>query len=1426
MRQAMLVTVICAGLWAAQARAAVRQTETGWELENAALKVAVEADTARLAITQKATGTVWEQEPPPSAGPGEAVQVRRVATPPAIDGDNADWTGDGVMWLPWVGEDGERNLSGGAWLRWDEQRLYLYVRVRDQLVAFGDADPREWWEADSVEFWVDAVQVGLHLHPDNLTACNAQGQPYAGSQMAVRMIPGGPLPGYAVELSVPLDYFPVLGDPEPGVRFHFAVGLNDADPQVGEPVRRVAQGYYPNTWVHSEPRTFAVAALADADGDVPPLTRERDRTGVLSAAGVRGMAPEGDGALRYSHTVVRRQPQPLPLEVRLSLVGDEPALDVALSCADDDLGMSRFRYLAPLFPPRPETYFMAVADYCDGRYVWVGDETYRGGWFSTYGSLDMPWVAVTDGVQGMMVIETTPADAVIQMQPRRGDEAQLGFPALLWEPIKGRWGGERGLRLAFFDEGGHVAACKIYRRIAQQTGYFRTLEEKARENPDVHKLMGAVDWWGPPGLPFVREALAEGMTHGLVNGRWAPADMAEMAHLGWLVGEYDNYVDIKDAPEIGPHRAPVAEHAVVKADGELMTAWVERDAEMNPTGHFMKHCTAKQLESARAVIPRVLQTYPYNARFLDVTSAEWLIECYSPDHPTTRASDMANRQALQRYVSQELGLVSGGEHGRFWSVPQLHYHEGMMGGARYSWPAGYLRDVTDRSELSEDYLKYSADPAQRAPLFELVYHDCVVDYWYWGATNDYLHNVAPELTERKTAMNVLYGTPPMMWVNSHGLRWSVPEEREQMLAIYRNTCKLHEVIGMQEMVSHRFLTDDRMVQETKWEDGTEIVVNFGKEPFTLATPKPIELEENDFAVRGPGIKQIRGVLGLPGGDQGRMTVIFIGQGDYVYVDTAGKELEDGPVRYRGQVTMEGADPERTRITLGPGSRLEADLERYDNAWADPARRMLVRLDARGEPEARVEWPDAHRLVLEAPEGHKERFLVLSGEAALVPDVAVAALTLSADGRPVDADTPLDAEDEVQIAATLRNEGLAEADGVRLRLHLDCAEGEPLAEFAGLSLGPGEEATLTAGLAAGRADGRRLVVATFEAPEDVSLLGQTRAVAEFTGPVDMDRLPFRRDYVLRAPLGECAGMAVELPLAAGDLGAGADLGNLRVAFEAGPVAPAQFEPARAGARDGTVVFALPVGLLAGRDLRLSLLAPEQGTDAVAPHRSRFEVSEDGSSIRMGTYGCRISNGTLASIIIPADGADVPAAHGIIVSSAETGWGSEEGEVEEFRCLARGPVRAVFTCTKVLKDTYRLTRRWHFYGDRLDVISQIDPPLHTLTRVRYATPATVTNETGRSARMDGQGEADGIGFQGQPRWYAVFSDAYRNACIAVSPSAGFTYWDNGGLGQISLDWDPAGGPERRVYVWGTGAEDDGFARAAAEAYEQGVEVRPAG
>ena len=93
----------------------------------------------------------------------------------------------------------------------------------------------------------------------------------------------------------------------------------------------------------------------------------------------------------------------------------------------------------------------------------------------------------------------------------------------------------------------------------------------------------------------------------------------------------------------------------------------------------------------------------------------------------------------------------------------------------------------------------------------------------------------------------------MMWAGRNG---SWPAAREVFLRTYRNTCKLHEAVATREMLSHRFVTPDRAVQETRFADGTRVVVNFGEKPYTLTTGgRARVLSQNGFVVKGPRIEQ-------------------------------------------------------------------------------------------------------------------------------------------------------------------------------------------------------------------------------------------------------------------------------------------------------------------------------------------------------------------------------------------------------------------------------------------------------------------------------------------------------------------------------------------------------------------------------------------
>ena len=102
------------------------------------------------------------------------------------------------------------------------------------------------------------------------------------------------------------------------------------------------------------------------------------------------------------------------------------------------------------------------------------------------------------------------------------------------------------------------------------------------------------------------------------------------------------------------------------------------------------------------------------------------------------------------------------------------------------------------------------------PLWELVYHDCVVAQWYWGDYN----NKLPSLWDKRDLFNVLYGTPPMFMFDRK--LWETQKDR--FMQSYTNTCPYVRAAGYAEMTDHRCLTADRNVQQTAFANGVTITV--------------------------------------------------------------------------------------------------------------------------------------------------------------------------------------------------------------------------------------------------------------------------------------------------------------------------------------------------------------------------------------------------------------------------------------------------------------------------------------------------------------------------------------------------------------------------------------------------------------------------
>jgi hypothetical protein len=524
------------------------------------------------------------------------------------------------------------------------------------------------------------------------------------------------------------------------------------------------------------------------------------------------------------------------IEVKLLLDEKLPEFTLSLSAKGE---LERSLKFPHPFVTESGTYLVVPMN--EGISYPVEDKTINPRRLITYGGhgICMPFWGVTDGKQGHMAIFETPDDAAIRIL--RIDEKLCIGPE--WVSQKGQFGYTRRLRYIFFDRGGHVAICKRYRSYAQKAGLLKTLKQKRKENPNVDLLIGAVNvWcWEKNALGIVREMKSLGIERIQWSHREQPEVIKAMNEMdGVLSSRYDIYQDLMDPQIVQQQLRHVhpdwtqdawPKDIMIDKNGEPRKGWrvKGKDGRMYPCSVL---CDRQAPKYARQRVTAELKTHPYRCRFIDTTTASPWRECYHPDHPMTRSDSRYWKMELLRSICEDMKLVTGCETGHDAAVPYVHYFEGMLSLGPYRIPdAGRnMRKIWD--DVPERVAKFQVGHKYRLPLWELVYHDCVVAQWYWGDYN----NKLSAIWDKRDLFNILYGTPPMFMFTRQG--WN--ENKNRFARSYNNVCKVARAVGYAEMTDHRFLTPDRNVQQTRFANGTTVTVNFSSEPYNLPNGEKLE----------------------------------------------------------------------------------------------------------------------------------------------------------------------------------------------------------------------------------------------------------------------------------------------------------------------------------------------------------------------------------------------------------------------------------------------------------------------------------------------------------------------------------------------------------------------------------------------------------
>lgn len=526
--------------------------------------------------------------------------------------------------------------------------------------------------------------------------------------------------------------------------------------------------------------------------------------------------------------------------------------------AEADAEMEKLQFPSAFATPDKDHYLLQTDS--EGLLLPVDDTFYpleERPFFFCGGGPAMAWIGMVDSAMesGYMAIVETPFDAAVKLHR----ENNLITFSPVWLSSMGKFSYERKVRYVFFDQGGYVAQCKRYREYIWPKNEVVTLKESQKRFPAIEKMLGAVHiyvWDGAREVSFARTLKDAGIDKALIiwNANHLPYPEKDydnrLKELGYGTGGYELFTDTH--PDTHPGNArlgdiPLKRNVFPGLFDKITSRKKDGSTYSNQFGTFV--CPEAVRPEMFKRVERELGDYPHETYFLDVYQANGLYECHHPDHPLTREQYADTILGNYKLLEEKYNTYLGGEFGADFTGSHGVYVHGMMtlqrtwfgseigrkGTIHYygDWKNNSRPSIMLGSRTAPDtYLAYSINEYTRVPLYELVYHDAVVTSWRWEDCNH--HN--PEIWWKKDLFNILYGNAPL---------WSIDQDRWEDYSVtfvesYKKVCSWLQEICYDEMVSHRFVSTDRKVQETLFSSGKRAVVNFGDTPYSYEghTVKP------------------------------------------------------------------------------------------------------------------------------------------------------------------------------------------------------------------------------------------------------------------------------------------------------------------------------------------------------------------------------------------------------------------------------------------------------------------------------------------------------------------------------------------------------------------------------------------------------------
>jgi hypothetical protein len=450
----------------------------------------------------------------------------------------------------------------------------------------------------------------------------------------------------------------------------------------------------------------------------------------------------------------------------------------------------------------------------------------------------IPLFGQVHGGCGYAAIYATPFDARYELA---GEEVQPYFI-----PSLGSMSYCREMIFDFFAQGDFNTIAKIYRAYCEERGSFITLKQKIARNPSIEYLIGSPvvhtiaavhikegthyydpdrpehnDWC----IPF--EQTAESLRrlksmgvekvylhldgwghHGYDNLHPNPFPVHEASggaagmkalgdtchELGYLFGIHDQYRDYYyDTPDF------TLDNAVQNFDGSHFYS------EYWYGGAHTFLCSALAPDYVRRNYDEFERLgIELDGSYLDVFSVVELDECFNPNHPTTREQCAQNRRHCLNLLTAR-GIIPSSEECMDCITDSLALcHHAPFHCSSF--------DAPDKVNVGVPI-----------PLFNLVYHDCIVIPW------DGMH--------RRGAWGIACTDQPYLWALLCGDTVYYFTDMDQEEVEYgKIALDLHKQVALCDLTKHEILDHTTRKRRSTFSDGTVVEADFDSGEFCITYP--------------------------------------------------------------------------------------------------------------------------------------------------------------------------------------------------------------------------------------------------------------------------------------------------------------------------------------------------------------------------------------------------------------------------------------------------------------------------------------------------------------------------------------------------------------------------------------------------------------